>query len=125
MSAAISSVMLSQLRASANTSMPDLMDVSRGGVVTETMDGFTSTPSTALDDVRCGWKKATGDELEMFGSVAEVGDWIGRCPANTDVRPEDTLTVAANGGAPARTLNVKAVLHGSNEIATRILATEG
>lgn len=114
------------MRSLATESMPDVCDVTSPST-TETRDAYgeiTTGETTTQNDIKCGYAPATGRELIAGGQVAEAGDYVLRFPANTNVPANSTVVVAARGAALQRTFRVKAELHRSDEIHTRVLATE-
>lgn len=121
----IAEAQLSWMRATVERSMPDTCSISTPG--TETRDAYGETvpgSPTVRTNIICGYSPATGNERVIGGAVVAIGDYIVRLPANTVVRADSTITVAARDDAPAHVFQVKAALHGSDEVVTRVLATE-
>lgn len=87
--------------------------------------GFTSTPDVVLSDIKGRFEAAAGSEQPVSGVVIGVRDFIIELVSFQDVRPEDVLECPERESEPAHSFRVKAKLSKSDEVITKVLATEG
>lgn len=105
--------------------LPDAATITRPASA-EARDSYgrvTTGVETVTSGVPCGYEATAGNERLYGAAITALGNYVLTLRAGTDLRTQDTVTVAARGGQPERVFNISAVLPVSNNLSVRAVAT--